>query len=213
MKHAHIVAERQRTDASVATVKALALVILVACGDGTKPIPDAPLGDEVTNYTMTTSKGVIKLATHRAWAPNGVARFEELVAAHFYDDARFFRVVSGFVAQFGINGTPATNAMWSDKAIQDDAVVRTNQRGYISFAQTSAPNSRTTQLFINTVDNTFLDNMGFAPFAVVTEGMLIVDQLDAEYGEQPDQGQISASGNAYLMANFPNLDFIESVTE
>jgi peptidyl-prolyl cis-trans isomerase A (cyclophilin A) len=161
---------------------------------------------------MTTSKGTITLETHHSWAPNGVDRFAELVAADFYTDARFFRVIHGFVAQFGINGTPATNAMWSDNTIPDDPVVRTNTRGYVTFAQTSAPGSRTTQLFINTVDNKFLDGMRFAPFAVVTEGMDVVDALDAEYGESPDQDKISASGNSYLTTNFPNLDYIVSVT-
>ncbi len=175
-------------------------------------IPDGPADDVVTAYTMTTSKGVITLETHHSWAPNGVDRFADLVAADFFADARFFRVISGFVAQFGINGTPATNAMWSSRTIPDDPVVRTNARGYVTFAQTSEPDSRTTQLFINLVDNTFLDDMGFAPFAVVTAGLDVVDHLDSEYGETPDQSMISASGNAYLTANFPNLDYIISVT-
>jgi len=120
-------------------------------------------------------------------------------------------VIPGFIAQFGINGTPSTNAMWSSRTIPDDPVVRTNTRGYVTYAQTSAPNSRTTQLFINTVDNSFLDAMGFAPFGVVTAGMDVVDRLDSEYGERPDQAMIGASGNAYLSANFPNLDYIISV--
>lgn len=175
-------------------------------------IGDAPADDIVTTYTMATSKGAITLETHRSWAPNGVARFDELVAVGFYNDTRFFRVISGFIAQFGINGTPATNAMWSSRTISDDPVVRTNVRGYVSFAQTSAADSRTTQLFFNVVDNSFLDSMKFAPFAVVTAGMDAVDQLDAEYGEGPDQSKISASGNAYLDTNFPKLDHLISIT-
>ena len=190
----------------------LALGFALGCGGGgTTATPDGPTGDVVTSYTVTTSKGAITIETHRAWAPNGVDRFAELVAADFYSGARFFRVIPGFIAQFGINGTPATNAMWSDRTIPDDPVVRTNTRGYVTYAQTSQPSSRTTQLFINTVDNHFLDAMGFAPFAIVTNGMDVVDRLDAEYGEHPDQGMISASGNAYLTANFPNLDYIISV--
>ena len=191
----------------------VAIALASGCGGGgAGAIPDGPADDVVSSYTVTTSKGAITMETHHSWAPNGVDRFGDLVAADFYTDARFFRVISGFVAQFGINGTPSTNAMWSSRTIADDPVVRTNTRGYVTYAQTSDPNSRTTQLFINTVDNSFLDDMGFAPFALVTDGMDIVDQLDAEYGEQPDQGMISASGNAYLTANFPNLDYIISVT-
>jgi len=195
---------------------AIALIVGVAaaagCGESAHAIPDGPVDDVVTTYTMTTSKGVIAIETHRSWAPNGVDRFADLVAAGFYNDARFFRVISGFVAQFGINGTPATNAMWSNRTLPDDPVVRTNARGYITYAQSSAPDSRTTQLFINLVDNSFLDDMGFAPFAVVTAGLDVVDKLDAEYGEAPSQSMISTSGNAYLAANFPNLDYIVSVT-
>jgi cyclophilin family peptidyl-prolyl cis-trans isomerase len=193
------------------------LVVLIlgigvaGCGGGTETFPDGPPGDVVTAYTMTTSKGAITLETHRSWAPNGVDRFSDLVTADFYSDARFFRVIPSFVAQFGINGTPATNAMWSSRTIPDDPVVRTNTRGYITFAQTTAPNSRTTQLFINLVDNSYLDAMGFAPIALVTDGMDVADQLDSEYGEQPDQDMLSASGNGYLAANFPNLDYIISI--
>jgi cyclophilin family peptidyl-prolyl cis-trans isomerase len=185
---------------------------MVGCSDGTRVIPDAPADDIVTAYTMTTSKGVITLETHRSWAPNGVDRFAELVAANFYNDTRFFRVVSGFVVQFGINGTPATDAMWSNRTIDDDPVAQSNVRGYVTYAATAAANSRTTQLFFNLVDNSFLDDMHFAPFAVVTSGLDVVDMINAEYGERPDQDKISSDGNAYLMASFPNLDYIETVT-
>ena len=182
------------------------------CGGGGATVPaDAPGGDVVTTYDVTTSKGVFTLETHQAWAPNGVARFRELVDAGFYNDARFFRVISGFVAQFGINGTPATDVMWSGRTIPDDPVVQSNKRGFITYAQTSDPDSRTTQLFVNLVDNPRLDAMHFAPFALVTAGMDVVDSLDSEYREAPDQGAISTQGNAYLTANFPNLDFIVSV--
>ncbi len=159
---------------------------------------------------VTTSKGVFAIEVNPAWAPNGAARFRELLDAGFYNEARFFRVISGFVAQFGINGTPATNSMWSSRTIPDDPVVRSNTRGYVTFAQTAAPNSRTTQLFINLGNNARLDTMRFAPFAMVISGMDVVDQLNAEYAEAPDQGMISAQGNAYLTANFPRLDYIVS---
>ncbi|MEO6774818.1 MAG: peptidylprolyl isomerase [Kofleriaceae bacterium] len=190
----------------------IGLAVAPACGggDAAPVIPDGPPGDVVT-YNMMTSKGLITLETHHSWAPNGVDRFADLVASGFYTDARFFRVIDGFVAQFGINGTPATDAMWSSRTISDDPVARSNVRGYLTFAQTSAPDSRTTQLFINLVDNSFLDNMGFAPFAVVTAGMDVADQLDSEYGEMPDQDMISATGNSYLAANFPNLDYVIAI--
>jgi cyclophilin family peptidyl-prolyl cis-trans isomerase len=192
---------------------ALALGSLAACGgssgsggDDTPAVDAGP--DVVTTVDVTTSKGVFTLEVHSAWAPNGTARFLELVDAHFYDDARFFRVIAGFVAQFGINGTPATNAMWENKTIPDDPVVKSNTKGFVSFAATSAANSRTTQLFVNLVNNSELDAMHFAPFAMVTAGMDVVGMLDSEYGETPDQDMISSQGNSYLTANFPNLDYI-----
>ena len=169
---------------------------------------DTPPGADVFMVDVTTSKGDFVIEVNPAWAPNGAARFRELVEAGFYNDTRFFRVLDGFVAQFGINGTPATNSMWSNRTIPDDSVVRSNTRGYITFAQTSAPNSRTTQLFVNLGNNARLDDMRFAPFALVVSGMDVVDLLNGEYGESPSQAQISAQGNAYLTANFPRLDYI-----
>lgn len=193
----------------------LATVLATACGGGggnadDTPAADAPPGD-VTTYDIMTSKGAIVLETHRSWSPHGVDRFAELVDAHFYDDTRVFRVITGFVAQFGINGTPATNAMFDEMTIPDDPVVGTNARGIVTFAQTGAPNSRTTQLFINYTDNSFLDSMGFSPIGEITTGMDLVDMFDDEYGEAPDQQMITEQGNAYLDASFPNLDSIVTV--
>jgi len=169
---------------------------------------DTPPDTDAFIVDVTTSKGGFAIEVHPSWAPNGAARFRELVEAGFYNDARFFRVVSGFVVQFGINGTPATNSMWSSRTIPDDPVVRSNTRGYVTFAQTSAVDSRTTQLFVNLGNNARLDTMRFTPFAVVISGMDVVGSLNAEYAEAPDQTQISAQGNAYLNANFPRLDHI-----
>lgn len=169
---------------------------------------DTPPNTDVFIVDVTTSEGVFAIEVNPSWAPNGAARFRELVDAGFYNDVRFFRVLSGFVAQFGINGTPATNSMWSTRTIPDDPVVRSNTRGYVTFAQSSALNSRTTQLFVNLGNNARLDTMRFAPFAVVVSGIDVVDRLNAEYAEAPDQAQISAQGNAYLNANFPRLDYI-----
>lgn len=169
---------------------------------------DTPPSADVFIVDVTTSKGAFAVEVNPSWAPNGAARFRELVDAGFYDDARFFRVLDGFVAQFGINGTPATNSMWSSRTIPDDPVVRSNTRGYVTFAQSSAPSSRTTQLFVNLGNNARLDEMRFAPFARVISGMDVVDLLNDEYGEAPVQAQISAQGNAYLDTNFPRLDYI-----
>ena len=188
-------------------VVGIAGLLAIGCG-GSEATVDAPPAADVFIVDVTTSKGAFAIEVNPSWAPNGAARFRELVDAGFYNDVRFFRVLVGFVAQFGINGTPATNSMWSTRTIPDDDVVRSNTRGYITFAQTAAPNSRTTQLFVNLGNNARLDAMRFAPFAVVIEGMDVVDLLNAEYGEAPDQAQISAQGNAYLNASFPRLDHI-----
>ena len=159
-----------------------------------------------------TSKGVFVVEVHRDWAPGGADRFYNLVKNGFFDDARFFRVVSGFMVQFGINGDPKISAPWRDARIQDDRVTQSNKRGMITFA-TSGSNSRTTQVFINFGDNSRLDGMGFAPFGQVVSGMdNVVDKIHSGYGESPNQGGIQAQGNAYLKGSFPNLDYIKKVT-
>lgn len=191
----------------------LALVLVaMACGGDSEPqmesVPDAgPVGDPFSVEFKTTAGDFIVDVTP-AWSPNGAARFRELVVAGFYDECRFFRVVPGFMVQFGINGDPAVDSMWRNNSISDDAVIESNVRSYVSFAMTNLPNSRTTQLFVNYSDNSFLDSMGFAPFGVVRTGMENVDGINAEYGESPSQAQISNDGNEYLDTNFPNLDYI-----
>ena len=165
-----------------------------------------------------TSKGAFVIDVHRDLAPNGADRFFNLVKNGFYDDNRFFRVISGFMVQFGINGDPKISAPWRAAQIKDDPVKQSNKRGTISFA-TSGPNSRTTQAFINFADrNSFLDSMGFSPFGQVTSGMDVVDALYSGYGEGapggrgPDQGRIQNEGNAYLVKSFPNLDYVKKAT-
>ena len=185
-----------------------AVGLLVLGCSGPEATVDAPPAADSFIVDVTTSKGVFAIEVNPSWAPNGAARFRELLGAKFYNDARFFRVLTGFVSQFGMNGDPATNSLWSTRTIPDDPVVRSNTRGYVTFAQSSALNSRTTQLFVNLGNNARLDKMRFAPFAVVISGMDVVDSLNAEYAEAPDQAQISAQGNAYLNANFPRLDYI-----
>ena len=151
------------------------------------------------------------MAVTRAWAPVGADRFYNLVQAGFYDDAGFFRVVPGFVVQFGLNADPRANAAWDAARIADDQVKQTNRRGRLTFA-TAGPNTRTTQLFIDTGSNERLDQMGFAPFGEVVSGMSVVDAIYAGYGEMPDQGRITTEGNAYLKQQFPRLDFISKAT-
>jgi len=164
-----------------------------------------------------TSRGEFVIEANRAWAPRGADRFHELATTGFFDEARFFRVLAGFVVQFGINKDPVTAAKWRNEKIPDDPVTQTNARGTITFA-TAGPNTRTTQLFINLADNGRLDGMGFSAFGRVTEGMDVVDKLYDGYGEGapsgngPDQGRIQTEGNAYLERDFPELDFIRSVT-
>ena len=165
-----------------------------------------------------TSKGPVVITVHRDWAPVGADRFYNLVKNGFYDDARFFRVLDDFMAQVGINGNPAIQTNWKTATIQDDPVKQSNKRGFVTFAKSGAPNSRSTQIFINFKDNSSLDKSGFAPFGEVTTGMDVVDKLYSGYGEGapsgrgPEQGKIQAEGNAYLNKDFPKLDFIKKAT-
>jgi peptidyl-prolyl cis-trans isomerase A (cyclophilin A) len=163
---------------------------------------------------FVTGKGRFVVQVNRAWAPRGADRFHALVESGYYDRVKFFRVLPGFMAQFGIHGDPATNKKW-ERAIPDDSVKQSNKTGALTFA-TAGPNTRTTQLFINTNDNPRLDQMGFAPIGRVVEGIDVVKKLYNEYGEGapqgggPDQGRIESEGNAYLNKDFPKLDSIVS---
>lgn len=164
-----------------------------------------------------TSKGPFVIEVNRDWAPRGADRFYNLVKNGFFDNARFFRVIEGFMVQFGINGDPNIAAVWRDADIKDDPVKQSNARGTITFA-TAGPNTRTTQVFINFADNAPLDGQGFAPFGKVVSGMEVVDSLYGGYGEGapngngPDQGRLQQQGNAYLEQDFPKLDFIKTAT-
>lgn len=164
-----------------------------------------------------TTKGQFRVRVQRAWSPTGADRLHELVESGYYDDVAFFRVLDGFVAQFGISGDPEVGARWRERPIEDDPVQATNKAGSISFAM-AGPGTRTTQLFINLADNTRLDDMGFSPVAEVTEGMDVVGSLYGGYGEGaprgngPDQGAIHGRGNAYLRDSFPDLDYVTRAT-
>jgi len=190
-------------------------------------VPVTPVSASSTDSTSSvpakfrvkfeTSKGDFVVEVTRDWAPRGADRFHELVASGFFDECRFFRVLDGFMAQFGINGVPSVQKKWRDRPIKDDPVKESNKRGYITYAM-AGPNTRTTQLFINFGDNASLDRDGFSPFGRVIEGMKVVDSLYNRYGEGaprgpgPDQGRIQRQGNTYLNSEFPKLDFIKKAT-
>ncbi len=171
----------------------------------------------VYRVRFATTKGDFVVEVHREWAARGADRFYNLVKAGFYDKVKFFRAIKGFMVQFGIHGDPAVSRAWSGASIADDPVVKSNTRGYMTFA-TAGPNTRTTQVFINLVDNARLDASGFSPFGQVIAGIEVVDALNTEYGEGaprgrgPDQGRIEAEGNAYLERDFPRLDAVNTAT-
>ena len=166
------------------------------------------------NYQVKfeTSKGDILIDVTRSWAPHGADRFYNLVKNGFYDDCRFFRVVTNFIVQFGMHGDARTSQIWANAQIKDDPVTKTNRKGAVVFA-TAGPNTRTTQVFINLKANAFLDNQGFAPFGQISsEGMKIVESLYSGYGERPEQPMIRTQGNNYLKSKFPELDYIKKAT-
>jgi cyclophilin family peptidyl-prolyl cis-trans isomerase len=175
------------------------------------PANEAP-APRVFRVRIETSAGNLVIEAHRDWAPLGVDRFHRLALIGFFNDSRFFRVVPGFVAQFGIAGKPEVARTWRYKTIADDPVIKSNQRGLVSYAMTG-PNARTTQLFINLADNSRLDAQGFAPIGQVVEGMEVVDKLYSGYGETSDggmragkQAKLFEEGNAWLDRDFPKLD-------
>jgi len=167
---------------------------------------------------LQTSSGDIVIQVNRDWAPYGVDRFYNLVKIGYYDDSAFFRVIDDFMAQVGMHGDPRVTNAWFRVPIQDDKIATSNERGTVTFAKRNTRNSRTTQFFINFVDNSFLDKSGFAPIGKVVEGMDVADSLYSKYGEGaprgngPSQGRILNEGNAYLKKEFPRLDYINTAT-
>jgi peptidyl-prolyl cis-trans isomerase A (cyclophilin A) len=163
---------------------------------------------------FATTQGEFVIEVRRSWAPNGADRFYNLIKLGVYDDTRFFRAINGFMVQFGISGDPQVATPWRVANFPDDPVMQSNQRAFVTFAQTGAPNSRSTQVFVNYRDNVALDRSGFAPFGRVVDGMNVVDSLYQGYGEGapggdgPDQSRIQLEGNAYLDREFPKLDRI-----
>ncbi len=198
------------------------LFLIIGCAE--KPVKElsepndealkAPSPD-IYKILFETNEGNFIVEVHRDWSPNGADHLYHLVNYQFYDGVRFFRVIKGFMAQFGYHGDPKIGNVWKSKNIPDDPVKESNLRGYITFAKSGMPNSRSTNLFINYADNSNLDGMGFSPIGKVIEGMEVVDKIYGGYGEGaprgkgPSQGKIMEGGNTYLKKNFPELDYIK----
>jgi len=209
---------------------AAAGLVLVGCSSSSNESKSAPpatkeeppvvkkvQAPDVYKVDFDTSKGHFVVEVHRDWAPIGADHFYELVQAKFYDGDRFFRVLKGFVVQFGLNGDPTVNSRWAHATLPDDPVKEHNDRGTLTYA-TAGPATRTTQLFINLANNRNLDSQGFAPFGKVISGMEVVDSLYGGYGEGapsgggPDSNLLQSRGNDYLTEHFPKLDYIKTAT-
>jgi peptidyl-prolyl cis-trans isomerase A (cyclophilin A) len=215
----------------------LAAVVLAGCTQPQQADPPLPMGaplpksakedaaapdvgDVPASFQVKfeTTKGDFVIEVHRDWSPHGAARFYELVKAGFYDDCRFFRAIPGFMVQWGIHGDPKVMDKWRDANIPDDrptgANRQSNKPGFVTFAKSGAPNSRSTQIFVNYNDNSRLDADGFTPFGHVVSGMEVLESLNSKYGENASQQQqrIQHEGNAYLDKAFPGLDSIKKAT-
>ena len=166
---------------------------------------------EMFEVKFSTTAGDFVVQVNRSWAPIGADRFYNLVKHHFFDGEAFFRVIPGFIVQFGLSAFPQVNAAWQKANIKDDPVKQSNKPATITFA-TAGPNTRTTQLFINYGSNGALDGQGFAAFGTVTDGMDVVQKIYSGYGEAPDQNEIQNKGKTYLEAKFPKLDTIKTTT-
>ena len=202
---------------------AIAMICLAGCSTPSTPAreevkaPEKEAVPDVFQVNLDTSKGPVVLEIHRDWAPVGADHFYTLVKTHFFDEARFFRIVRNFVVQFGINGIPKTNRIWSNTDLRDDPVKEHNRKGTLTYAK-AGPNTRSTQLFINLRDNLALDKDGFAPIGKVISGMDAVESFYDSYGDMPPRGQgpdpskIELEGNEYLQNRFPRLDYIRKAT-
>lgn len=201
------------TATAVTVALAAAAAVLGAPDKLMDPAKLTAQAPETFKARFETTKGLIVIEVHREWSPHGADRFYNLVKNGYYDGVKFFRVVPGFVVQWGIHGDPTIATKWLQAKLPDDAVKQSNKRGFITYAM-GGPNSRSVQLFINLIDNSRLDSMGFAPFGQVTDGMEVVDKLYRGYGEGLTklQGRIAEEGNAFLEKNYPQLDAIKKAT-
>jgi peptidyl-prolyl cis-trans isomerase A (cyclophilin A) len=198
----------------------IAAALLCGCsehpgtGSGAAKLEHAP---DVYKVKFETSKGDFVVQVNKEWAPQGAERFFQLVQSGFYDKARFFRTLPGFMVQFGINADPKVSVLWQNMVIPDDPVKQSNTRGKVTFAM-RGPGTRTTQVFVNYADNARLDATGFSPFGEVLSGMEVVDSFYSGYGEGypngngPRQDLMQTQGNEYLEKNFPRLDYIKKAS-
>jgi len=202
------------TAAAVAVALVAGAAVLAAAEKLSAPAKLTAKAPERFRARFDTTKGTFVIEVHREWSPNGADRFYNLVKNGYYDGVKFFRVAPGFVVQWGIHGDPSIATTWLKATIPDDPVKESNQRGFVTYAKSNAPNSRSVQLFINLVDNARLDGTGFAPFGKVAEGMDVVDKLYGGYGEGLTklQGRIAEEGNAFLEKNYPELDAIKKAS-
>lgn len=196
--------------------RAVCLLLLAACDDPLPPpAPPAarvdPRAPDVFRARVLTTKGVFTIECRREWSPRGADRFHALVKSGYYADIALFRVMPSWVVQFGLHGDPKVNEEWFDRRFPDDPRVLKNERGTVTFA-TSGANTRNTQLFVNMADNARLDNEGFTPIGRVVDGMGVLNLLYGGYGEGPRQERIIKEGNAFLRADYPNLDYVQSIT-
>jgi peptidyl-prolyl cis-trans isomerase A (cyclophilin A) len=188
----------------------IAALLLSACH---KETPKAVVVPQDFRVKFQTSQGDFVVEAHRAWAPHGVDRFHELVSMKYFDQGRFFRVVPGFIAQFGVHRNFEVHEKWRTMFIADDPPQQKNLRGMLAYAK-SDPGTRATEIFINLADNKALDDQGFVPFAQVVQGMDVVDKFYAGYGEMRPEGKyidptrVEGEANEYLIQRFPRLDFI-----
>ena len=187
----------------------LACTSLLACGRDRPPEVVVGPAPDSFRVALATSKGDVVVEVYKAWSPHGAERFYRLVAEHFFDDQRFFRVIPQYIAQFGASAEPKDNDRWDDLKIPDDPRKESNRRGTLSFAA-EAPNTRSHQLFFNLKDNPKLDPQNFVPIGRVIEGMSVLDALYDDYGETPKFRLVATLGNDYLRRMFPKLDYIKT---
>ncbi|HLH00682.1 MAG TPA: peptidylprolyl isomerase [Bryobacteraceae bacterium] len=180
-----------------------------------KPPPPKIVVPEIFRVKFETSQGDFIVEANRAWAPRGVDRFHELVRMRYFDDNRFFRVIKGFIAQFGVHRDFDVHGKWREFFIVDDPPKEKNLRGTLAFAM-SGPNTRATEIFINLADNKALDDQGFVPFAKIVDGIDVIDKLYSGYGEMRpegrdiDPGRVEGETNEYLVPRFPKMDYIKT---
>lgn len=164
-----------------------------------------------------TNKGAFIIEAYRKWSPMGVDRLYQLIKTGFYNNTMLFRAEQKFVIQFGISNSREINRFWDPKKLKDEPPLQKNKKGIIAFAR-GGINDRSTQLFINMVNNPLLDTVlrvglrGYTPVAKVIKGMEVVAMINDRYGRSTlvIQDSVYKYGNRYLEVHYPGLDKIIS---